>query len=111
MDKRLVRGEQSVPTGEEVAFQPPLARMFAEDLHHPSVRRQVVVLRERLCHPRTICDFEQRIESIRIGFIRTEHPKIACREVQFHYVAEKTTHRACRFGEHCSWSLNLDSIG
>ena len=81
-----------MPTSEKVAFQPPLAHMFAEDLHHPPVRCQVVVLRECLCHPRTIRDLEQRIEPVGVNLIRTEHAEIARLRVKLHHVTEKTAH-------------------
>src|SRR5262245_26864263 len=51
VDKRFIGGKETVPTGEEISFEPALAGVLAEDFHHPSVWRQVVVLRNRISHP------------------------------------------------------------
>ena len=51
VDKRLVGSEEAVPTGEEIAFEPALAGVFTENLHHSTVRREVVILRNRSSHP------------------------------------------------------------
>jgi len=37
VDKGLVAGEEPVTPGKEIPFQPTLARVFAEDFHHPTV--------------------------------------------------------------------------
>ena len=54
VDERLVRREEAVPTSEQVAFQPTLAGMLAEDLHHPTARPEMVVIWKRLSHPGAI---------------------------------------------------------
>ena len=36
-----------MPAGEQIAFQPALAHVLAEHLHHPAVRREMVVVRDR----------------------------------------------------------------
>src|SRR4029077_12860492 len=45
VDEGLVTTEKSVTAGQQIAFQPALALMLAEHLHHASVGRQVVVFR------------------------------------------------------------------
>src|SRR3989442_10876802 len=39
VDKRLVGSEEAMPTGKEIAFEPALAGMFTENLHHSPIRR------------------------------------------------------------------------
>ncbi len=43
VDEGFVAGEETMPAGEQVAFQPALAQVLAQDLHHPAVGRDVVV--------------------------------------------------------------------
>ena len=43
VDERLVAREEAVPARQEVAFEPALAEMLAQDLHRAAVRRHVVV--------------------------------------------------------------------
>ncbi len=33
-----------MPAGQEIAFKPALTGVFAEDFHHPALRRQVIVI-------------------------------------------------------------------
>ena len=99
-----------MPTGEKVAFQPPLARMFAEDLHYPPVRCHVVVLGESLRHPRTVRDIEQYGEPVGLNLIRAEHSEIARFRVELHYVAEKTAHDPCRFSKLRPWLRDLNGV-
>src|ERR1700722_10833484 len=44
MDKRLVAGEEAVAASQQIAFEPSLALMLAQHLHHPSVGREMVVV-------------------------------------------------------------------
>ena len=41
VDERLVRIEESVPAGQQVAFQPAFERVLAEHLHHAAVGSDV----------------------------------------------------------------------
>ena len=45
VDERLVAGEEAVAPGEEIAFEPALAGVLAQDLHDPAVRAERLVLR------------------------------------------------------------------
>ena len=38
VDERLVAGEEAVPAGQQVAFEPALAHVLAQHLHHAAVR-------------------------------------------------------------------------
>ena len=44
MDEGFVAREQTVPPGQQIAFEPALAGMFTEDLHDLALGRQMVVL-------------------------------------------------------------------
>ncbi len=58
VDKCLVAGEETVPTREEIPFQPTLTGMFAEDLHHPPIWGKVVIIGNRFSHPRFVRHLE-----------------------------------------------------
>ncbi|MNP36901.1 hypothetical protein D3C76_1303200 [compost metagenome] len=45
MDKRLVAVKQTVTAGQNIAFQPALALMLAQDLHHPTIGRELFIVR------------------------------------------------------------------
>jgi hypothetical protein len=44
VDEGLVAGKKSMPAGEQIAFEPALARVLGEDLHHTPVHGEVIVL-------------------------------------------------------------------
>ena len=48
VDERLVAVEQAVPAGQQVALQPALAQVLRQHLHHPAVRREVIIARQDL---------------------------------------------------------------
>src|ERR1041384_8735839 len=52
VDERLVAGENAVPAGEEIAFEPAFALMLAQHLHHSSVRAAVIVRGDDFRGPR-----------------------------------------------------------
>ena len=37
VDEGLVAGEEAVPAGQQIAFEPALALVLAQHLHHPPV--------------------------------------------------------------------------
>src|SRR6516225_10956433 len=44
VNKRLVAREETVPAGQQIAFEPALALVLAEHLHDPPVGCQMVVV-------------------------------------------------------------------
>jgi len=57
VDKRLIAGEEAMTSCEQIAFQPALAGMLAEDFHHPTVSSKMVVM--RAFHPPR-CDWSRQ---------------------------------------------------
>ena len=53
VDERLVAGKEAVPAGEQISFQPALALVLAQHLHHAAVGVQVIVVRKGLGVPGT----------------------------------------------------------
>ena len=48
VDECFVAGEEPVPSRQQISLQPPLALVFAQHLHYPAIRRNMVVLRDLL---------------------------------------------------------------
>jgi len=72
VDERLVAREQPVAPGEQVAFQPPLAEVFAQHLHHAAAVPHVVVRRERRGFEFAVRDGEDGIEPVGARLVRAE---------------------------------------
>src|SRR5687768_9638253 len=51
VNERLVTRKKSVTAGQQIPSQPALALVFAEHLHHPTIRREVVVVGIAVSHP------------------------------------------------------------
>jgi hypothetical protein len=58
VDKGFVAREQAVAAGQQVAFEPALAKVFAEHLHHATLPGEMDVVRLDLLHPDTISRLE-----------------------------------------------------
>src|SRR5260370_27380563 len=72
VDERLVAVEQAVAPGEQIAFEPPLASVFAEDFHDAPVGRQVIVVGYRFRHPCAVGGFEYSGTAVGGRLRRTE---------------------------------------
>ena len=89
MDERLVARKQAVSTGQQIAFKPALAQVFAQHFHHPSVRRQVHINGRDVGHPRLAGDIDNRAEPIGGSLIRAEQAKVATWQISAHHVGEE----------------------
>ena len=96
VDERLVAGEEPVPAGQQVALEPALALVLAQHLHHPPVRREVVVAGHDLRVPRAVGRLEQRREPVRGGLVGPEHAEVL--HVRPHHVAQEAAEDARRLG-------------
>ena len=77
VDEGFVAGKESVAAGEQVAFEPALAHVLAENFQDAAVGRDVIVGGNDDRVGLAIGEFEQRVQAIGAGFIRTEHQEIA----------------------------------
>src|SRR5579872_1407741 len=75
MDKRFVRGEYAVTARQEIALEPSLTAMFAEDFHDAAVRRDVVVRRKNCSGGATAGNFEDCVEPVRRCLVGSEETK------------------------------------
>ena len=77
VDKRFVTGEQAMPPGEEIAFEPALAQMLAQHFHHPAVGAEIDVDGLYARHPFLAGDFVDGLQPIRGGFVGAKQAEIA----------------------------------
>ena len=67
MHERFIRGEESVPPGEQIPFEHPLQRVLAEHFHYPAVRREIssiLVFRKALFNPELLANGVEVVELI-----------------------------------------------
>ena len=100
VDEGLVAREEAVPAGQQIAFQPALALVLAEDFHHPAVRVQVVVVGQRLGDPGAVGDFEHVLPAVGVGLVRAEEAEVLAVQVHLHDVAEELAHDAASLRRH-----------
>ena len=74
--ERFVGRPNAVAAGEEIAFKPAFAEMFAEDFHDTAVGSEMIVNGNCLLHGAAIGGVEDGVEAVGIGFIRAEEAEI-----------------------------------
>ncbi len=68
-----------MPPGEQISFEPALAQVLAEHLHHPAVGRDMVVGRQDLARSeRAVGDLEHGVQPVGSGLVRAEDAEILC---------------------------------
>ncbi len=110
MDKCLVAREQSVTTSEQIAFEPALAGVLAQYLHHPTVCRQMLILRDGRLHPSPVGYLEQGAETIGGSLIRPEYTKVSLSHIALHHVAQELSHHARRLPRHAPGPWHVHRI-
>ena len=88
VDECLVAVEQPVPAGQQIALEPALAEVLAQDLHHAAVGRQVVVPGLDLGAPRPVGHLEHVGQAIGGGLVRSEEPEVPAALVEPEHVAQ-----------------------
>ena len=76
VDERLVAVQQTMPTRQQVALQPALAEMLAQDLHHTPVGREVIVAVQTLGVPRAVRDLEHGAQAVGCRLVRTHDAQV-----------------------------------
>ena len=90
VDEGFVAIEEAMPPGQQIAFEPALAGVLGEDLHHPAIRRQVVVIGKRLRVPGAVRDLEHVRKPVGSRLVGAEHPEIPLRLARLEHVAQRT---------------------
>jgi hypothetical protein len=65
-----------MPAGKQVAFEPSLAEMLAQYLHHAAIRAEFVIDRDNLGHRAALGGLEDGVQAIGVRFIGAEHAKV-----------------------------------
>ena len=89
VDEGFVTGKETMAPGEEIAFEPALAHVFAQDFHHAAVRRKVLIGLKLRFHKGFIGGFKQGIETVRSGLVGTKDAEVLGVGVETHHVAQQ----------------------
>ena len=89
VDEGFVAGKEAVAPGEQIAFEPALAHVFAENFHDAAVVRKMLVGRKRRLHEDFVGGFVESVETIGGGFVGAEDAKILVVGVAPHDVAQE----------------------
>src|SRR5664279_4739329 len=87
--ERLVAIEQSVPTCEQVTFEPAFALMLAQHLHHPAIQSEKFIVILRACVPLPVGHLKHGAQAVRKCFVGAENSKIALLPVELGYIAKE----------------------
>src|SRR5512143_1655646 len=90
MGESLVGSEESMPSGQEITFQPPLQSVLAEHLHDVPVTGEFTTIRILgldLRHPCFLRGLVHGSQTVGSCFIRPEHPKLV--QVITHDIAQE----------------------
>ena len=110
VDEGFVAREEPVPAGQQVSLQPALALVLAEHLHHPAVRREVVVFRVDVGHVAAVGHLKHVLPAVRVVLVGAEQAQVLAVQVLLHDVPEKPAHLAGRFGVDCPRAGHFDGI-
>src|ERR1700730_698019 len=110
VNEGFVAREQAVAAGEEIALEPALAHVLAEDLHHPAVGGEMFVDGEGRSLPGFAGDFEDGVQAVGRGFVGAEEAKISRAQVAFHDVAQKAAKNAGGFGDRLPGGFHFDAV-
>ena len=89
MDEGLVAVEESVPAGQQIAFEPAFALVLAEHLHDPAGRGEVLVVGNGGGIPLPLGHFEQGFEPVGNRLVGPEDAEVALRLVELGHVTQE----------------------
>lgn len=84
-----------MPPGQQIALEPALTGVLAEDLHHPAVDREVFVGRQDFRVPGLAGHVVQGVQAVRGGLVRPEDAEV--RVVGAHHVPQEGAQHPGRF--------------
>ena len=108
VDEGFVAGEKAMSAREQISFEPSFALVLAQDLHHPAVRRNMVVAGNYFRGRTTVGHLEYRTPAVRRRFVRTENAEGF--GVQFDHVADQFALDARSFRTHATGFRNLHRV-
>ena len=89
VDERLVAVEQSVPAGEQIAFEPAFALMFAQHFHDATVQGEelIVVLLSGI--PLPVGHLKHGAQAVGERFVGAEDAEVALLPVELGHIAQE----------------------
>src|SRR6266851_2854931 len=84
--------------------------MFAQYLHNPTIRREVIIDGNNFFLEGTVLHFKNIPEPVRIGFIRTEEAEILLRSISGKNVAHHLTKLTGRLTVFFCWLFDFNCI-
>ncbi len=94
VDERFVRVHQAVAPGEQIPLEQTLDQVLVEHLDDLALGGQMFVGGDHAPLPLLRRDLVHRVEPIRRGFVRPEHPEVAW--VGAHHIREPVAENPCR---------------
>ena len=68
-----------MPAGEQIAFEPALAQVLGQDLHHPAVRARWSSSGRIVRHPGAVGDLEDVLQPVGRGLVGADDAEVASR--------------------------------
>ena len=106
----FIAGEKPVPPREQIAFEPALAHVLAQDFHHTAIGRDMIVNGNDLGGRLAVRHVKERVPSIRSRFIGRHDTEILRPGIQRHHVAQERSHHARPFGHHHATLRHIHGI-
>ena len=97
-------------SGKQIALQPALAEVLAQNLHHAAVRGKVIVRGENLRCGNSVRNFKDVLQAVGGRFIGADDAEIPAVGVQLHDVAQKVSHDARGLGINATGFGNLHGV-
>ena len=111
MDERLVSGEKSVTSREQITFEPAFKCMLRKQFHDPAVGRQfaaVGIFGKVIGQPQFLAGFINGIQLVGSGFVGTEDAEAL--HVVAHDVPQEASQGPRVLGRCLPWRIHLDRI-
>ncbi len=86
--------------GQQIALEPALAEMLAQDLHDAAIGGHVIIGRQDLGGREAVGHIEERREPIRRRLVRPHHAEVSRLGVEAHDVAQELARETRRLGAH-----------
>ena len=94
--------------GEQVAFKPSLAEVFAQHFHDAAVRAKLIVDRNKFSHRATLGGLEDGVKTVGIRFIGAEHTKVL--RIHFENVPKEISKLAWRLGKNLTGAGDFEGV-
>src|SRR5581483_156546 len=109
-DESFVAGKKSVPSGQQIPFQPTLAEVLAQDFDDATLMGNVLVGAEDFAHKRAFSGLEDTAGAIRFRLVRPENAEVFLGGISFDDVAQKRAKNARGFAGRRAGLSDLEGV-